>query len=356
MADVVQRSCARKPRQKCKGTRSCSWAQKKEARLLLQEHHAADGHHHQAVLEDRTGHEVTLRSHLRHSHHAHGAQRREKHEGADASVQRGRASSGQRSQIWAWRGLIAGLQKQEAAVGAAEQARITVDRTVGRQLGSEGSSRERAATVGSSTQVRQSTTDPVVSRTPAVAGHPSRQVGRDEVMLTAVSAWLGEREITPQKPRWSSMVRSEAVQRMAMAASGNPSFPILPVTAAFSVRQRTSDAMMRESRLGDCSRTSSTLLTPKGIPPPSSLREEPQSLGTSVSSSSVAPKPAGIWDGVGTTLRTAMMLDQQLTTAFQTRPRHSLDDSDHDAMSDLQEVKSDRLFSHHAAVTDVRQR
>ena len=234
--------------------------------------------------------------------------------------------------------------------------RASSHHAVGRQLGSEGSSRERAATVGSSTQVRQSTTDPVVSRTPAVAGHPSRQVRRDEVMLTDVSAWLGEREITPQKPRWSSMVRSEAVQRMAMAASGNPSFPILPVTAAFSVRQRASDAMMRESRFGDCSRTSSTLLTPKGIPPPSSLREEPQSLGTSVSSSSVAPKPAGIWDGVGTTLRTAMMLDQQLTTAFQTRPRHSLDDSDHDAMSDLQEVKSDRLFSHHAAVTDVRQR
>ena len=131
------------------------------------------------------------------------------------------------------------------------------------------------------------------------------------------------------------MVRSEAVQRMAMAARGNSSFPILLVTTAFSVRQRTSDAMMRESRLGDCSRTSSTLQTPKGIPPPSSLREEPQSLGTSVSSSSVAPKPPGILDGVGTTLRTAMMLDQQLTTAFQTRPRHSLDDSDHDAMSDL---------------------
>ena len=58
-------------------------------------------------------------------------------------------------------------------------------------------------------------------------------------------------------------------------------------------------------------------------------------MGTSVSSSSVAPKPAGILDGVGTTLRAAMMLDQQLTTAFQTGLRHSLDDSDHDAMSDL---------------------
>ena len=30
------------------------------------------------------------------------------------------------------------------------------------------------------------------------------------------------------------------------------------------------------------------------------------------------------------------MLDQQLTKAFQTVLRHSLDDPDHDAMSDLQ--------------------
>ena len=70
---------------------------KKKPAAFLQEHPAADGHHHQAVPEDRTGHEVTLRSRLRHSHHAHGAQRREEHEGADALVQRGRASSGQRS-------------------------------------------------------------------------------------------------------------------------------------------------------------------------------------------------------------------------------------------------------------------
>ena len=110
-------------------------------------------------------------------------------------------------QICAWRGLIAGLQKQETAAGAAnavtlagylrqldgvsrtyqsEQARITlaVRRT--------GPSRERTAIVGSSTQVRQSTTDPTVSRTPTVAGHLTRQVGSDEGMLRAVSVWLGE--------------------------------------------------------------------------------------------------------------------------------------------------------------------
>ena len=80
-------------------------------------------------------------------------------------------------------------------------------------------------------------------------------------------------------------------------------------------------------------------------------------MGTNVSSSSVAPKPARILDGVGTTLRAAMMFDQQLTTACQTRLRHSLDDSDRDDMSDLLwEVKSDRLFSHHVVVTDLRQR
>ena len=40
---------------------------------------------------------------------------------------------------------------------------------------------------------------------------------------------------------------------------------------------------------------------------------------------------------VETSLTAAMMLDQQLTTAFQTGLRHSLDDSDHDALSDLSE-------------------
>ena len=103
---------------------------KKEARRFLQEHHAADGHHHQAVLEDRTGHEVTLRSHLRHSHRAHGAQRREKHEGADESVQRGRASSGQRSHTGSSANLgmgrtDRGSTEAGAAVGAANAATLT---------------------------------------------------------------------------------------------------------------------------------------------------------------------------------------------------------------------------------------
>ena len=44
-----------------------------------------------------------------------------------------------------------------------------------------------------------------------------------------------------------------------------------------------------------------------------------------------------LFQGVGTSLRAAMMLDQQLNAAFQTGLRHSLDDSDHDATFDLSE-------------------
>ena len=54
----------------------------KEARRILQEHHAVDGHHHQAVPADRTGHAVSLRRPLRLNHHGHGTRRREKHAGA----------------------------------------------------------------------------------------------------------------------------------------------------------------------------------------------------------------------------------------------------------------------------------
>ena len=72
------------------------------------------------------------------------------------------------------------------------------------------------------------------------------------------------------------------------------------------------------------------LLTAKGVAPPACL-------GTSASGSSVAPKPAGNVEGVGTSLRAEMILDQQLNVAFQTGLRHSMDDSDHDARFDLSE-------------------
>ena len=96
-------------------------------------------------------------------------------------------------------------------------------------------------TVGSSTQVRQSTTDPTVSRTPTDGWTPlTREVGSDEGMLRAVSVWLGERGITPRSPKWLSMVRSEAVQRVAMASRVNIAFPSRPLSPAFSVEQCSS--------------------------------------------------------------------------------------------------------------------
>ena len=72
------------------------------------------------------------------------------------------------------------------------------------------------------------------------------------------------------------------------------------------------------------------LMTAKGVPPPSCL-------GTSAFGSSVEAKPAGNVEVVGTSLRAAMMFDQQLNAAVQTGLRHSLDDSDHDATFDLSE-------------------
>ena len=96
----------------------------KEARRHLQKHHTADGHHHQAVSEDRTGNEVTVRSHLRLDHHGNEhdvvksmrEQTRRCNEGVQAA---GKGHTLGPPQIWAWGGLIAGLQKQEAAANAA---------------------------------------------------------------------------------------------------------------------------------------------------------------------------------------------------------------------------------------------
>ena len=68
-----------------------------------------------------------------------------------------------------------------------------------------------------------------------------------------------------------TMVRSEAVQRMALAEKGNALFPSVPVTPAFSARQSSSDAVtrgldsLRISSMGD------GLMTARGVPPPSCL-------------------------------------------------------------------------------------
>ena len=144
--------------------------------------------------------------------------------------------------------------------------RTSSHHSVGRQVRRSRPSRGCAATVGSSTQVRKSTTDPTVSRTPTVAGRSTRQVGSDEAMLKAGSAWLGEVGISPRSPRWLSLARSEAVQRLSL--------PSLPVSPAFSVRQCSSDAMTRGLQPVVPSRISSISLTSRGVLPPSSLLED----------------------------------------------------------------------------------
>ena len=86
------------------------------------------------------------------------------------------------------------------------------------------------------------------------------------------------------------MVRSEAVQRMALAAREKALFPSLPVAPAFSLRQSSLNAVTRGL---DASRTSSMvdeLLTAKGVP---------SCLGTSAPGSSAARKTAGNVEVVG---------------------------------------------------------
>ena len=208
--------------------------------------------------------------------------------------------------------------------------RASSHHAVGRLIRGARRSRERTAAAGCSTQVRHNSPNTIVAQTATVAGRPSRQVGRDEMVLRAVSAWLGERGITPRSPRWMTMVRSEAAQRMALPEEGNALFPSILVTPSFSVRQIASDAVTREQESLRISSMGDWLMTGKGVPPPSCL-------GTSASGSSVEAKPAGNVKVVGTSLRLAMMLDQQLNAAVRTGLRHSLDDSDHDATVELSE-------------------
>ena len=163
-----------------------------------------------------------MRSHLRHDHHGNGARRGGEHERTDASAQRVSPSSRQGPHTGSTSDLGMGWTDRrysEAGSSGWRGQRSDTDRPLetarrhghGHEVRSyvalQGRSdapirasshhsgrrtrpsRERAATVGSSTQVRQSTTDPTVSRTPTVAGHPSRQVGSDEGMLRAVSVW-----------------------------------------------------------------------------------------------------------------------------------------------------------------------
>ena len=183
-----------------------------------------------------TGNDVTVRSHLRHDHHGNGARRGEERKRTAASGQRGSPGSGQGPHTGSTSDVGMGRTDRRSpeagGSGAANAATLTgyevrscevlrgrsdvpirtsSHHSGGRQVRRTTPSRERAATVASSTQVWQSTTDPTVSRTPMVAGHTTRQVGSDEGMLRAVSVWLGKRGITLRCPKWLSMVRSEAV-------------------------------------------------------------------------------------------------------------------------------------------------
>ena len=143
----------------------------------------------------------------------------------------------------------------------------------------------------------------------------------------------------------------------------NIAFPSRPFSPAFLVEQCSSDAVTRGGKFVSPSRVSSTL---KGIPPSSCLVASP-SCGNSGSSGKrapvfvestifdnsaasgltgmlsgsasgpfvlPAPKSAGIVEGAGTSGEEEIMLDQQLTKAFETGLRHSLDDPDRDTISD----------------------
>ena len=112
-------------------------------------------------------------------------------------------------------------------------------------------------------------------------------------MLRAVSVWLGERGITPRSPKWLSMVRSEAVQRMAMASRVNIAFPSRPLSLAFSVEQFSLDGVTRGGKFVSPSRICSTL---KGIPPPSCFVAS-QSFGNSVSSGPSVGEQWILWEG-----------------------------------------------------------
>ena len=151
--------------------------------------------------------------------------RSEEHERTDASVQRsmGRidrrppeaGSSGRSGQCSDSDKLLEAARRHEhghevrtceVLQGRSDvPVRASSHHSGGRQVRRTRPSRERAATVGSSTQVRRSTTDKIVSRIAAVAGNPTRQVRSDEVMLRAVSVWLGEKGITPRSPKWLTL-------------------------------------------------------------------------------------------------------------------------------------------------------
>ena len=107
------------------------------------------------------------------------------------------------------------------------------------------------------------------------------------------------------------------MQRMAMAPRVNIAFPSRPLSPAFSVEQCSSDAVTRGVKI------SSTLDN-------SAASGLPGMLSGSASGPSVLPVPksAGIVEGSETSFRE------------ETGLRHSLDDPDHDVMSDFEKIRN----------------
>ena len=352
--------------QGCRGRRTRrrgrSRGLQKEARRLLQEHHAVDGHHHQAVPADRTRHAVSLRRPLRHNHHGHGTRRREEPAGADASVQRERTDS--------WKGAHVGTASDlglgrthcgppEAGDGSGSGPRGDTDRVletarrhehgrevrsrqvlqgrpnvpirasshhaVGRQIRGARLSRERTAAAGSSTHVRQSSSDTIGARTAAVAGHPTREGRNATESCQCVAGRTGDHSSL------SEMDDDGAKRGSAEDGAGSKREGAISLSTCGTCLLVEAELVeRRDARFGCLADMGDELLTAKGVPPPCCL-------GTSAPGSSAAPKTAGNVEVVGTSLRAEMILDQQFSAAFQTGLRHSLDDSDHDAMFDLSE-------------------
>ena len=141
-------------------------------------------------------------------------------------------------QIWAWGGLIAGLQKQEASVGAVNAATLTGNL---KQL--DGTSMDtkcddaRFCRVDRTYQSEQAritlavdrsgVRDPGASALQQLGG--ARKCGRapPTQLSRELQQWLGERVAgsererdQPSKLQVLALVRSEAVLRMAMAFKG----------------------------------------------------------------------------------------------------------------------------------------
>ena len=101
--------------------------------------------------------------------------------------------------------------------------------------------------LGAARKYGRAPSDPAVSRTPTVAGHPARQEGRRTGLITA---------------RQSEVGMNDGAKRGSAAEYAL--FPSIPVTLAFSVRQSSSDAVTRGLESLRISSMGDGLMTAKG--------------------------------------------------------------------------------------------